>query len=368
MKIKISKKTILKPIQQCVGILEKRQTIPILSNILVKSSNGNLIFTATDLEILISSICEADIEGSGEFIIPGKKFFDICKCLPDESMIELQPKETKVIIKSGKSRYTLSTLPAIDYPTIKQLNIEDEFIIKQKHLKKIFENTLNCVAVQDVRFYLNGLLLEVRNDNIRCVSSDGHRLAMCQYKSESPLEQEIKKDAIIPRKAILELQRILEENDDTVTCYFDANHFRLENEEFIFTTKLIDSEYPNYEKILLLTGERELILDKLEFKNALSRATILANEKNKNIDLIFEDNNLKIKANNPEQEEAEENLDIDYNFDPIEISFNGQYLIEAINLVKSENLKVTIADVTKGFLIEDLDDVNTKFVVMPLLN
>lgn len=365
MKFSISRERFLQPLQLVSGAVERRHTLPVLANVLIKVGEGALWLTGTDLEVeLISSVAlEGDFE-EGEITVPAKKLFDICRGLADGSDIHFQLDANKAIIRSGRSRYTLSTLSAEDYPNLEDWEGEVEFELSRAKLKHLIDSTHFSMAQQDVRYYLNGMSLETEEHLVRTVATDGHRLALCRMEyTEAVLPT---RQVIIPRKGVLEISRLIEEDDKLVKVQIGSNHIRIFSNDFIFTSKLVDGRFPDYRRVLPRDGDKVITADKGALKNAFSRAAILSNEKFRGVRLNLSAQELKITANNPEQEEAEEIVDVNYQGDSLEIGFNVAYLIDVFNSLNSENVKITLSDSNSSALIEDAGDDSALYVIMPM--
>ena len=365
MKFSITREEFLIPLQLVAGAVEKRHTLPILSNILMKVEEGKLWLTGTDLEVeLISSVALNGDHIDGEITVPAKKLFDICRSLLPDTRIEFTVDKSKVVIKCGRSKYTLSSLPADDYPNLEDWQGEIEFEIPQKNLRSLIENTHFSMAQQDVRYYLNGLSIELEGDIIRSVATDGHRLALGKYVLEGAAFQS--NQVIIPRKGVMEILRLISDEDQLLKIQLGSNHVRIYTSEFIFTSKLVDGRFPDYRRVLPRDGDKEIHADKASLKSSLVRASILSNEKFKGVRLELQTGELKITANNPEQEEAEEVVDVDYSGDELEIGFNVAYLIDVLSSIEAEEIKVTLADSNSSALIEAKGSDDALYVVMPM--
>lgn len=364
MKFEITRENLLSSLQKIIGVIERRQTLPVLSNVLFQIKDKELKLTGTDLEIQLVATTELLEESQGEITIPARKLFDICKLLPENKTINFESLEGKVKLSSGRSRFTLSTLPATDFPTFDSSECETELSIASKKLRKTIEKTGFCMAQQDVRYYLNGLMIESDGALLRAVSSDGHRLAL----HEEPLDktQDEFRQIILPRKGVVELFRLLEDSDEGVKLQLSSNSIRIVLGDLEFSAKLIDGRFPDYKRVFPEVDNKILILDKQEIKLALSRVAILSNEKYKGIRLDISENCLKLEAHNPEHEEADEIVEIHYDEEPVVIGFNGSYMLDAISNVDTENVKISFSDTNSSCLIEAIDDSPTKFIVMPM--
>lgn len=364
MKFHIDRSVLLDTLQGIIGVVEKRQTMPILSNFLLTVEQDKLYVVGTDLELELIASTPLSPDETGTCTVPARKLFDICRGLPDDSTISFDLKDQRLTVRSGRSRFVLSTLPAADFPVIEDIGTGTNFIIPKQHLKQIIERTHFAMAHQDVRYYLNGLLLAVHKDRLRAVATDGHRLAMCDARHPLDGSQEIQ--VIIPRKAITELQRLLDDREDTVEVTVTDNHLQLTIDNVCFTTKLIDGRFPDYERVIPARGDKRLIADRETVRRALSRTAILSNEKFRGVRMELSGDRLKLQAQNPEHEEAEEELEVSYKGDPIEIGFNVTYLLDVLGAMKSEAfvLELTTAE-HSGLLMEKTDD-SSRYVVMPM--
>jgi DNA polymerase-3 subunit beta len=364
MKFTINRENLLKPLQMVSGAVERRHTLPILANVLLEVKNGTLALIGTDLEVeLVSSyILEGDIE-EGSVTVPAKKLLDICRGLSEGAEIKLAQDGEKVIVRSGRSRYTLSSLPASDFPNLEDWQGEVQFTIAQTALKELIDSTHFAMANQDVRYYLNGMLFETDENILRSVATDGHRLALCTKTLDDV--NLANKQVIVPRKGVLEIQRLLED-EGQVTIQIGTNHIRLQGVTFTMTSKLVDGRFPDYRRVLPKDGDKFVKAPREVLKNAFSRAAILSNEKFRGVRINLSMNELKITATNPEQEEAEEIVDIDYNAGDLEIGFNVSYLLDVFNTIESEEVTISLVDNNSSALISDDSDTNALYVVMPM--
>lgn len=364
MKITIQREALLRPLQHVIGAVERRQTLPALANVLIRASAEGFSLTTTDLEIeLVAQVVHPAAE-PGETTVPARKLMDICKALPDGSELTLATEGEKLNIRSGRSRFSLTTLPASEFPALEEISASKVFEIPQGKLKDLIERTSFAMANQDVRYYLNGLMLEVDRDRLRAVATDGHRLAMCD--TEAPIDTESAQQVIVPRKGVLELVRLLEEADASAQVQMGANHIRVSLPELRFTSKLIDGRFPDYQRVLPKGGDKVLTVDRDGFRQALGRASILSNEKYRGIRLVLNDGVLKIQAHNPEQEEAEEEIEVTYSGEALEIGFNVNYLLDILGTVDSEQVEAVLKDANSSALIRDPASSNAVYVVMPM--
>ena len=360
----INRDSLLGPLQLVCGAVERRQTLPILSNVLLVLEGTSLALTATDLEVeLISKVEIAEAGEDGEITVPARKFLDICKSLPSET-IEFVLKNQKVSIKCGRNKFSLITLPANEFPAVEETVGTHELNIQQNLLKKTMDQTAFAMAQQDVRYYLNGMLFEITDRKLKAVATDGHRLAICEIESDYQLET--KTEAIIPRKGIQELMRLLDNSEGKVSVTVGTNHLRVVTPAFTFTSKLIDGRYPEYDRVLPKNGDRTLMADREILKDSFSRAAILCNEKYRGVKMNLSESLLTIHANNPEQEEAEIDLGVNFEGEDLTIGFNVTYLLDVLNTMKCEKVKWTLGDSNSSALIEDAIDGSSVYVVMPM--
>jgi len=364
MKTIIKREEILGPLQHVIGAVERRQTLPILGNVLLKSNSGLLTLTATDLEIEMISRVESSTSEDFQTTLPARKLLDICKALPEGCDIEISIEENKAILASARSKFTLATLPAADFPGLDEIEEQQSFSIPQNELKALFDDTAFAMAQQDVRYYLNGILVEISPDLLKLVATDGHRLALSNFPSEIGVSTE--KQIIIPRKGVLELSRLLENSDSLAKIVLSQNHIRVETSSLIFTSKLIDGKFPDYKRVIPVDSNKVLEVNRESLKNALSRIAILSNEKYRGIRFTLSPGNLSIQANNPDQEEAEEEISVVYDDTEMEIGFNVTYIIDVLNVLDSENVYIKLKDANSSCIISDSEDSASLYVVMPM--
>lgn len=367
MKFTINREVLLKPLQQVAGVVERRQTLPVLSNILMVVDGNSLSMTGTDLELeLIATITlEGEVEG-GEITVPAKKFVDICKSLPANAEVSILQDDQKIILKSGRSRFSLATLPATEFPNLEETASTLNFTIGQKSLKHLVDSTSFSMAQQDVRYYLNGMLLEVTPKGVRSVATDGHRLSMCDVDALVDGVGDDGSQVIVPRKGILELARLFGDGDSDVKVTIGTSHLKASLDGLSFTSKLVDGKFPDYDRVLPKGGDKDVNADKEALKQALSRAAILSNEKYRGVRVLLTENSIRILANNPEQEEAEEEVTIEYTGDSLEIGFNVSYLLDVMNCIPGDKVNITLGDGNSSALITDKDDSSAVYVVMPM--
>jgi DNA polymerase-3 subunit beta len=364
MKFTVTRDSLLKPLNLVAGVVERRQTLPILANVLIGVEGNQLSLTGTDLEVEL--LGKVNLDGAtvdGDITVPARKLLDIVKSLPDDSVISVEVEEQRAIIKSGRSRFTLSTLPASEFPNVEQGSASLEFDVLQGNLKTLIDKTAFAMAQQDVRYYLNGMLWEIKDGIFRVVATDGHRLAL---STQSGITASEEKQVILPRKGVLELSRLLIEEDESIHLAFGDSHLRATTQAFTFTSKLVDGKFPDYDRVLPKGSNKEVVAERDVLKQALARAAILSNEKYRGIRMQFNAGDLRIVANNPEQEEAEDVVAIEYDGETLEIGFNVSYLLDIMNVVSGPKVKFSLLDANSSALLEDNDDGNSLYVVMPM--
>ena len=364
MEIRVNRDEALKPLTKVAGVVEKRQTLPILSCVLLKSNGKHLVFTGTDLEIEVITRIDLINGTAGEVAVPARKLLDIFKALPAGAEISIRLEDEKAVVRSGKSRFTLTTMSADDFPSVEKSDWDIETSMAQESLRGLLEKTQFCMANQDVRYYLNGLLIEIAGTDVKAVATDGHRMAM----STSSLEKAANKEwqAIIPRKGVVEMVRFLEDAGKSATMRLGTNHAQIEFDNVIFTTKLIDGRFPDYNKVIPQTQPKKLSLDRQSFRDSLNRVAILSNEKYRGVRFSLSPGELKITAHNPEQEEAVEEISMDYKGEELEIGFNVNYISEAAGIMTGDKIDITLADPNSSCTLSAPNDKNTLYVVMPM--
>ncbi|MGD9843428.1 MAG: DNA polymerase III subunit beta [Steroidobacteraceae bacterium] len=363
MKFSAEREVILSPLQSVIGVVERRQTMPILANVLVVAKPGGLTLTATDLEVELSANANAQVQEPGEITLPGRKLLDIIKALPDKATVTLTIEGERAIIRSGKSRFVLATLSASDFPIIENIDFKQKISLAQADMKTLLDKTHFSMAQQDVRYYLNGLLFELSEQQLRLVATDGHRLALAEAKLSEPVSASLQ--VILPRKGVLELQRVLGSQGD-VEISISTNHMRISVEGVRFTSKLIDGRFPDYSRVIPQDPNRIVGADRVALRTALQRAAILSNEKYRGIRLTLKPGVLVMQAHNPEQEEAEEELEVTHTGETMEIGFNVNYLMEALTAVDGEQVELGFTDGNSSCLIKSPGVVASRYVVMPM--
>ena len=363
MKLSVSREALLKPLQAVIGVVERRQTMPILANVLLVAKDGQVAVTGTDLEVELVATVDVEVEGAGEITVPGRKLLDICRALPESAEVSISVSGEKLNVKSGRSRFSLMTLPAAEFPRVGDINAGQTLSVSQATLAKLLDKTHFSMAQQDVRYYLNGLLLETGLKWLRAVATDGHRLALCEVELDEQKMPE--QQVIVPRKGVLELQRLIG-SEGELEIELGSNHIRIQLEHIRYTSKLIDGRFPEYERVIPQDTDNQLTADREAFRGALQRTAILSNEKYRGIRLIIKKSGLLLQAHNPEQEEAEEEVEISYSGDDIEIGFNVNYLLDAFGAIESDEIVLAVVDGNSSCLLRDPGNDECKYVVMPM--
>ena len=366
MKFVISRDALLKPLNLVAGVVERRHTLPILSNVMLALEGDQLSITGTDLEVeLVGRVAlEQSPTAGGEITVPARKLADICKSLPDGSDIEFTVADDKVTVKAGRSRFSLSTIAAADFPNVEQSPGSQSFVVKQGDLKRLIDRTSFAMAQQDVRYYLNGMLWEVNAGYLRTVATDGHRLAMCTL--EAAIDAVGLLQVILPRKGVIELSRLLINEEQDVEVVIGSNHIRATTADFTFTSKLVDGKFPDYDRVLPKQSTKAVFGSRDDLRHAFSRTAILSNEKYRGVRLMLSDGSLTIVANNPEQEEAEEVVNVEYAGESLEIGFNVSYLLDVLSVLSGETIKLSLSDANSSALLEESEQGDSKYVVMPM--
>lgn len=363
MRFSLQREALLKPLAQVVNVVERRQTLPVLANLLLQVEDGRISLTGTDLEVEMIARADAQDTEAGETTIPARKFFDIVRALPDGSKITVSQSGDKISVQAGRSRFSLSSLPANDFPSIDEVDATEHIRVPECALKELIDRTAFAMAQQDVRYYLNGLLFDLRDASLRCVATDGHRLALC----EAPLEQGgQKRQIIVPRKGVQELQRLLEGGDRVLDLELGRSHIRVKRDDVTFTSKLIDGRFPDYEAVIPIGADKQVKVDREALRAALQRAAILSNEKYRGVRVEVSPGQMRIQTNNPEQEEAQEDVEAETKVDGLAIGFNVTYLLDALTALRDEQVIISMRDANSSALVQEAGNDRSRHVVMPL--
>ena len=363
--LKATQDKVLSVLQSVAGIVERRHTLPILANVLIRKTGTQLQLTTSDLEIQIRTTAELDGDnGNFTTTVGARKLIDILRSMPSDQTVSLESAQNKLILKGGKSRFTLQTLPAEDFPLVQEAaSFGPVFSVPQKVLKELLNQVSFAMAVHDIRYYLNGILFVAEGKQLSLVATDGHRLAF----SSATLDVEVpKQEVILPRKTVLEMQRLLSDKEGAIEMQFAGNQAKFSFEGMEFVTKLVEGKFPDYNRVIPKNHKNIITLGRLPLLASLQRTAILTSEKFKGVRLNIEPGTLRVASNNAEQEEAVDELDIDYGGDAIEIGFNVTYLIDALANMDQDMVKIELADSNSSALLTIPDDAAFKYVVMPM--
>lgn len=364
MKLQVGRNQLLSALQSVIGVVERRQTLPVLSNFLLETRDDELIVTGTDLEIELESRALVQNLAPGRATVPARKLFDICRGLPEGAQISLDLSGDKATLKSGRSRYSLSCLKPDEFPAMGRVAEGRTLTLPRKDLKNLIEKTQFAMAQQDVRYYLNGMLLEVNTTRVRTVATDGHRLALSEVVCDTGFKDPMQ--VIVPRKAILELQRLLDGGEGNISLKLGVGQIQADIDVIRLTSKLIDGRFPDYERVVPENGDKRISADREQVKRALARTAILSNEKFRGVRLQLESGKLVLQTHNPEHEEAEEDLEVSYDGAALEIGFNVNYLLDALGALTSEQFVMELKNADSSGLIHAEGDASSKYVVMPM--
>jgi DNA polymerase III subunit beta len=362
---KATQDKVLSVLQSVAGIVERRHTLPILANVLIRKTGSSLQLTTSDLEIQIRTQAELDGD-SGNFstTIGARKLIDILRTMPSDQTVSLESSQNKLILKGGKSRFTLQSLPAEDFPLVQEApNFGPSFSIPQKTLKELLNQVSFAMAVHDIRYYLNGILFVAEGQQLSLVATDGHRLAF----SSATLDVEVpRQEVILPRKTVLEMQRLLSDKEGAIEMQFASNQAKFSFDGMEFVTKLVEGKFPDYNRVIPKNHKNSIVLGRTALLATLQRTAILTSEKFKGVRLNIDPGSLRVASSNAEQEEAMDELEIDYGGEPIEIGFNVTYLIDVLTNMDQDMVQVDLADSNSSALITIPENTNFKYVVMPM--
>ncbi|NYE25385.1 DNA polymerase III subunit beta [Pigmentiphaga litoralis] len=363
--VKASRDALLKPLATVSGIVERRHTLPILANILLRKDGSRVSFVSTDIEVQITTHADFGVgDASESTTVAARKLLDILRALPDTGDVSLSLANKKLSVQSGKSRFALQTLAAEEFPTVAQpATWNASLTMTQKSFKHLLNMVHFAMAQQDIRYYLNGMLLVIDGFDVRCVSTDGHRLAYCSVTTET---ESPKQEVIIPRKTVLELLRLLDDSEEPVQIDVAANQIRFRFAEIELISKLVEGKFPDYQRVIPSGYTKHFLIAREALQRSLQRAAILTTDKFKGVRMQMADHVLKISASNAEQEEAQEELDIDFSFEPLDIGFNVSYLLDVLGNLKAETVQWGVGDANSSALITLPDNADFKYVVMPM--
>ena len=363
--LKATQEKLLSTLQSVSGIVERRHTLPILANVLIRKTGDQLQLTTSDLEIQIRTVAQMDGDaGNFTTTVGARKLIDILRTMPSDQTVSIESSASKLILKGGKSRFTLQTLPAEDFPLVQEAaNFGPVFSVPQKTLKELLAQVSFAMAVHDIRYYLNGILFVAEGKTLSLVATDGHRLAF----SSAQLDVEVpKQEVILPRKTVIEMQRLLSDSEGQIEMQFAGNQAKFSFGGMEFVTKLVEGKFPDYNRVIPKNHKNIITLGRAALLATLQRTAILTSEKFKGVRLNIEPGTLRVASNNAEQEEAVDELDIDYAGDAIEIGFNVTYLIDALGNMPQEMVRLELSDSNSSALFTIPDNATFKYVVMPM--
>jgi DNA polymerase III subunit beta len=363
MKFEVPKESLLNGINSIIGVVERKQSMPILSHLLITLSDRGICITGTDLEVQVEVFIDANTTGEDRITLPGRKLFDICRSLPDGSVISIHGEPGKIKVNSGTSKFSLAPLEPNEFPLMPTGDSLNTINIDSGNFLNLLAKTSFSMANQDVRHYLNGVMLQVKEGRLNAVATDGHRLAIssCNLKDDTGTDFNI----IIPRKAVIELQKILVSGNN-IQINAEKNQISVKQADKNLISKIIEGNFPDYTRVIPVSPTIIVIADRKDLKQSLQRASILSNEKYKGIRININKNQLLISATNPEHEEAEESLEVDFSGDPLEVGFNVSYLIDVLNVIQEDEVTLSLVDSSSSCLISGVKNKEDIYVVMPM--
>ncbi|MGB4881843.1 MAG: DNA polymerase III subunit beta [Neisseria sp.] len=362
--LKAERDALLKPLQAVTGIVERRHTLPILSNVLLENTRGQTNFLATDLEIQINTVGPQSEAEDFRITTNAKKLQDILRALPEGSLVALDWAQNRLTLKAGKSRFNLQTLPAEDFPLMSVgEDVSAAFSLPQEAFKNMLSQVQYSMAVQDIRYYLNGLLMQAEGDQLRLVATDGHRLAYSSTTIDADLP---KSEIILPRKTVLELFKLLNQPNEPITIELLNNQVRFRCNDTVIVSKIVDGKFPDFNRVIPLDNDKIFLVGRTQLLGALERAAILANEKFRGVRLQLNPGVMRVLCSNNEQEEAQEELEIAYQGNELEVGFNISYLMDVLRNVHADDLQLAFGDANRSTLFTIPDNPNFKYIVMPM--
>ncbi len=372
MKLKIERSVLLKSLGHIQSVVEKRNTIPILSNVLLESDGGALNLAATDLDLAISERVVAECSESGGITAPAHTLYDIVRKLPDGSQVELSydPDSDRLTISAGRSRFTLSCLPKEDFPVMTEGDLPHSFQVPSANLKRLIDKTRFAVSTEETRYYLNGIYLHVISDDggakvLRGVATDGHRLARFDMAQPEGLDDDMP-GVIVPRKAVGELRKMIDEFEGDIEISLSETKIRLTFADVVLTSKLIDGTFPDYSRVIPEGNDKVMEVDSKKFAEAVDRVSTISTEKTRSIKLSLNEGNLRLSVNSPDQGTAKEGIEASYSADDMEIGFNSRYLLDILSQIEGDVTQVILADSTAPTILKDLTDDGALYVLMPM--
>ena len=365
MNLNINNSALLPALSKVAGVVDPRPNLAILANVLLNSSAEGLRLTATDMEVELTATVGGTFGTFGDVTIPARKLFDICRALPETAEISLVVDGERVNVSSERSRFSLLSLPAQEFPLVEPAETDVALSIPQNVFKSLLDKTAFAMAKQDVRYYLNGVLLEAQQDRLRAVATDGHRLALCDVEVSVPADAT--RQLILPRKGVQELLRLVGENDAEMEIVMSKNQVRISLDNYILTSKLIDGKYPDYNRVIPELSDNVVLAEREPLKQSLSRASILSSDKYRGVKITLEQNKLRALVHSPDQEQAEDEIDVEYAGDNLEVGFNVTYLHDAVNIIQTDKVRLSVSSPKSGCLVLPEEGGSCKYIVMPLL-
>jgi len=366
MKFSVPREGLLEPLQLVTGVVERRQTLPILSNLLVVADDGGISLTGTDQEVelcaKVSGVQDCD---PGEVTIPARKLLDICRSLAEGADVNCALGASRVSIQSGRFKSQLATLPASDFPKVEMGADVVSLTLSGNDLERLVAKCSFAMAQQDVRYFFNGMLIELESGLVRTVATNGQRMAISFIEADTSVAG--KQQFIVPRKGVIELARLIPSGDTPVELHFSQNHMRAIAPGATLTTKLIDGVYPDYTRAIPASADKRMVGDRREIREALGRTAILSNEVYRNVRLLVSPGKLEVHANNPLQEEAEETISVAYDGEALEIGFNVGYLVDVLGVMEGEKVAMDFSDASSAALFTDSEDEKSRFVISPMM-
>ncbi|MEE4349646.1 MAG: DNA polymerase III subunit beta [Pacificimonas sp.] len=364
MKATVERATLLKCLGHVQSVVERRNTIPILSNVLIEAEDGGLKLTATDLDIQVVDSIAAQVETGGAVTVSAHTLFDIVRKLPDGSQVALDAAEEKMTIRAGRARFSLSTLPKDDFPMIGETDLPTSFSLPGETLEELIDKTKFAISTEETRYYLNGIFLHVSDGKLYAVATDGHRLA--RFTLDPPTGAEGMSDAIVPRKCVSEIRKLLDETDGDVDVSLSDTKIRFRVGTAVLTSKLIDGTFPDYSRVIPTGNDRLLKIDPKLLSTGVDRVSAIAAEKTKAVKMTLDQDKVILSVTSPEMGEAKEEVEADYSSEGFDVGFNAKYLLDILSEVEGDTVDVHLADAAAPTLIREGDDANALYVLMPM--
>lgn len=364
MRFTLQREALLKPLSQVVNVVERRQTKAILGNLLIHTQGSILSMTTIGSDMEMVAKCQIDGLEEGAVTIPARKLYDLIRSLPDAVSVTISVLDHRALIEAGRCRFQLPTLPATDFPRTENLSATHQVLLAESQIKRLIEQTAFAMANEDIRYCLNGLLFDLDRATLRCVATDGHRLALSESTLEYPVDTP--EQLIVPRKGILELQRLLEADNRPLTLEFGTNHVRVEREDVVLTSKLIDARFPDYATVVPIGADQIITVERDALRTALQRAAIVTHEKYRGVRLSISPGQLQIQANNHDQEEVLEDIAAETDIENLVIGLNVYYLLDALNSLRDERVMMHVRDPNSSVLLCESEPMLTQHVIMPL--